>query len=246
MTVRVPKPKSAARILRETLKSLGLEVRQEQALDVVAKLYGYNSYHAMRKAELSKDKNSLSGTGSESVLKAGPEPRSYELASKELREGCLIKIDDVVVSISGSEEQVVVDLLAAHQRDAKPIESVSASQREARKNRTAPDPQLPFYGCQLPRAVTALAVQRESNKWERMSAEHSCDGYLQWLESGMPNNDYDVSETAIICSHSPYSISGEDLLNARLEKDGFFTLKTGLAFYLIDQNGFAWKPTHRV
>ena len=52
MTIRVPKPKSAARILRETLKALNLELRQEQALDVVAKLYGYNSYHAMRKAEL--------------------------------------------------------------------------------------------------------------------------------------------------------------------------------------------------
>ena len=245
MTVRTPKPKSAARILRETLKSLNLELRQEQALDVVAKLYGYNSYHAMRKAELGKGKNSLSADGRKSILKAGPDPRCYELASKELRKGCLIKIDDVVLSIFGSEQQVQVDLLAACQRAAKPLDSAAASQGEARKNRLAPDPELAFYGCELPRVVSALAVKR-GDAWERMQAEYSCDGYATWLESGMPNNDYDVSETVIICSDKPFSISGEDLLNARLQEDGFFTLGNGLAFYLLDENGFAWKPERRV
>lgn len=246
MTVRVPKPKSAARILRETLKSLNLELRQEQALDVVAKLYGYNNYHAMRKAELGKGKNSLSAGESESILKTGPDPRCYELAVNDLRKGCLIKIEDVVLSLFGSKQYVQVDLLAARQRTAKPLDSASASQREARKNRLAPDPELPFYGCELPRVVSALSVKREKDTWERMQAEYSYDGYIMWLESGMPDNDYDVSETVIVCSGPPYSISGEDLLNARLQKDGFFTLGTGLAFYLLDENGFAWKPKRRV
>jgi hypothetical protein len=48
MEIRPPEPRSAARILRRELTALGLEIKYTQALNVVAKLLGFQNFHALR------------------------------------------------------------------------------------------------------------------------------------------------------------------------------------------------------
>jgi hypothetical protein len=48
MEIRPPEPRSAARILRRELATLGLELKYTQALNVVAKLLGFQNFHALR------------------------------------------------------------------------------------------------------------------------------------------------------------------------------------------------------
>lgn len=51
MTVRIPKPESAARILQRELRRVGCEIRYSQALELLARAEGFRNYHTKRAFE---------------------------------------------------------------------------------------------------------------------------------------------------------------------------------------------------
>ena len=239
MTVRVPKPRSAARILREALGKEGIVLGQSKALEVVAKLYGHNSWYAMCQAEKSQSENELGTMSSEHT--------ALDLTKVRKTGDYFLKYANVLMRISPDEQGLGVSLKALGSAQSSSIDSAYASFSEANTDRTKPDKTLAFFGCRLPKAITGIAQVSDEGELVFIAAEQSFDDYLKWLEEGMPNNDCDVSETAIILDRPPYALSGEELLQASLDSTGLFTLANlHFSFCLIDENGERWKPTERV
>lgn len=240
MTIRLPKPDSAARILREALKEHGATLGHAQALDVIARLYGHDSWYAMQRAGASEEPGSTQTLGT----------RIVKLTDSLLKKGCEFQARNVVLIITGNDTTVDITAYPAGRPKSEPLGGVTIEYAEAAKDLRQPDPTLPFYGCALPnviRAVEFVSQDPQSSGTRIISAEHgSGDGYIEWLEQGMLTTDYDLSEEVIRYGEPPDSISGEDLIEAKLSRDGCFTLKDGRELYLIDELGKRWAPQKRV
>jgi len=241
LTIRLPLPKSAARILREALTDKGIVLGEGQALDIVARLYGYNSWYRMQQDPKAQKRSALTPTGD----------AEFVLRKSSLAHGCCIHVGNVTVAISGSGAGVSVSLRPRYQPDARPLSTAWAEYAEAEKDQLSPDPTKPFYGCGLPSVITAIefvSSDARALEWsKRVDAQHFSDGMLEWLEEGMPNDSYDLSEEVFRYDDGDHSmeVSGEELVTAKLDSDGRFTLLDGREFYLIDENHLRWAPTKR-
>jgi hypothetical protein len=238
MTVRLPKPASAARILRAALAQKGFEVGQAQALDLVATLYGYNSWYAMQQDPASRQPPVLKNLGDS----------QFELSDKTDR--CQIRIKNVVVAIRTSQEHVFASLWPAVDPGNRPLDDARASFEDARREHRHPDPKLPFYGCKLPiemKALEFVSSDARALDWShREPANYLLEGLAEWIEDGMRDDSYDLSEILIECGVSGMEFTGQMLVDAQLDPDGRFTLEDGKEFYLIDEHHRRWAPLQRV
>jgi hypothetical protein len=131
-------------------------------------------------------------------------------------------------------------------------ESVLSAFRETPAGR--PDPDLPFYGCKLPKEIVCVELVSSDARaldWhDHRTVECYSDGMLDWLESGMEPDEsaYDLGDEVLQFSDGARTrhVSGRALVEAKLDTDGRFTLKDGTEFYLIQDDGKRWCPKDRV
>lgn len=130
-------------------------------------------------------------------------------------------------------------------------ESVLSAFRETPAGR--PDPKLPFYGCKLPKEIVCIELVSSDARalgWhDHRTVECYSDEMLNWLESGMETDEsaYDLDDEVLQFADGARTrhVSGRDLVEAKLDDDGRFTLKDGTEFYLIQDDGKRWCPKDR-
>lgn len=130
-------------------------------------------------------------------------------------------------------------------------ESVLSAFRETPAGR--PDPKLPFYGCKLPKEIVCVELVSSDARaldWhDQRTVECYSDGMLDWLESGMEPDEsaHDLGDEVLQFADGARTrhVSGRDLVEAKLDTDGRFTLKDGTEFYLIQDDGKRWCPKDR-
>jgi hypothetical protein len=236
MSVRNPKPGSAARILVRSLAELGISLKHRQALELIAKVQGYQNYHAM--VALAEPTGSVR-TGSAPPYKPG------------MPGECSIDHGNITVRVAAEKDWVWVGLCAkGHELDVRA--SARLEYAEAADDKTALNPSKPFYGCALPLEITALefvSSDPRAREWSHRCRVQYVIGFIaDWLEEGMPNNDCDVYEVFIEYADGGKRVplTSYDLLAAKLDVDGRFAMIDGREFYFIDERGLRWVPSRRV
>jgi len=235
MSVRIPKPTSAARILVRSLGELGISVTHRQALEMIAKIWGPQNFHAMKDGA---KPNSVSNSRV---------PR-YVLGDEKI---CWIEHGNVSVRVSAEDRAVRVGLYPKG-READERTSTHLDYGEAADDKTILDPSKPFYGCALPRVLIAVEFvsgdARASQSCCRCRATYVIDSLVEWLEVEEQNNDFDLSEDVIQFDDADEvgHLSGQDVVDARLDPDGRFEMKDGRELYLIDERNLRWIPRTRV
>lgn len=129
-------------------------------------------------------------------------------------------------------------------------ESVLSAFRETPTGR--PDPTLPFYGCKLPKEIVCVELVSSDARaldWHDHRTVGCYSGMLDWLESGMEPDEsaHDLGDEVLQFADGARTrhVSGRDLVEAKLDTDGRFTLKDGTEFYLIQDDGKRWCPKDR-
>jgi hypothetical protein len=100
MNIRIPRTGQAAKIAQTYLKSQGLALSHSQSLELVARLHGYASWHALEADIRFKDAPALKPISS----------NEYELGEKE--RSAWIGVANISVSVTRTDEGVAVDLYA--------------------------------------------------------------------------------------------------------------------------------------
>jgi hypothetical protein len=241
MDIRLPMPKAAAQVLKGALADKGLSVTHAQALELIARVYGYNDWHSMNHDDRFK---------APSVLKAKASDE-YSMGS-EPGTSCWLTVDSVSVRIAATGMGVEVGLFALGKETEPDLGFVSTTFADARADRVSPDPTKPFFGCKLPNDIIALdfvSSDARALEWHhRRIVTWTMNPVLVWLENGATSQDSDFSETALEYDDggdSVQELSARELFEATLELDGRFTLKDGREFYLIDESNLRWAPTIR-
>lgn len=233
MSVRMPLPKGAASILRTALKEKGLEVTAAQALDLVARVYGYNSWYALSQDPVAEQPQVLVRT------------HATEYALRNPFESCSITVEAIRVQIASRGEGVTVALWPENGTGFKPLDSASALFAVAQKDQRIPDPTLPFHGCVLPYGAKAIEFIGEPGS-------HICpitdlyDTVLEWLQEGAEGDRADFADEVIeYADQGRQALDARQLFEAQLAPDGRFTLTDGRQLYLLEAQGKRWKPTLR-
>lgn len=105
MNIRIPRSGKAAKIAQEFLKTLGFKVPHAQALELIARLHGYPDWHAMDADTRFAEAPALKPVSS----------NEYELTAKQ--PAAWVTVDTISVSITRTDEGVVVDLYAKGKED---------------------------------------------------------------------------------------------------------------------------------
>lgn len=99
MNIRTPKSGNAARIAKAYLKTLGIELKHAQALELVARLHGYTDNQAMQSDPNFQDPLALVAEGSTDFKMVGPRQSSV-----------YITVENISVYVKRDDEGVSVDL----------------------------------------------------------------------------------------------------------------------------------------
>jgi len=90
----------------------------------------------------------------------------------------------------------------------------------------------------MPLAIELVAIgHRSLERPLRCAVLDTLDPLLDWLEAGMPNENFDLSEDAIwfeAPDGSEQTLSARELLEAKKVPDGRFELADGRAFYFLE------------
>ena len=241
MDIRLPQPKSAARILKAALADKGLAATHGQCLEFVAKIYGYQSWHAMQEAGELSDALALTATDS----------GDFEMSDKP-GTSCWIGVGSlsVYVRVGREGEGVAVDLLPKGDEMADPLDEAYATFAQASVDPNALDPSKPFWNSRLPEEPTQLEFTDPGQPGTpvRCKVLYSLGIMLTWLEEGMENHDFDLSEEVFSyrdAAGKVRHVTGQDLVDASLTADGRFTLGAGRSFCIIDKDGQTWRPAPR-
>ena len=241
MDIRLPKPKAAAQVLKGALAEKGLDVSHAQALDLIARVYGYNDWYSMNHDTRFEAPLVLKATASD----------EYTMVAE--RTSCWLTVDCVSVRIASTAVGVEVGLFPLGKEEEHELGFVATTFVEARADRFSPDPSKPFFGCKLPNDIIALdfvSSDARALEWhDRRTVTWTMNPVLVWLENGATSQDADLSETALEYDapdcDSTQELSAQELYEASLGIDGRFTLKDGREFYLIDESNLRWAPKIR-
>lgn len=98
MNIRTPRSGKAAKLAKAYLKSQGFNVSHQQALELVARFYGYASYQAMASDGAFADPMALEAES------------SYDYVLRKKEASVWITVDNVSVYVRRNDEGVSVDL----------------------------------------------------------------------------------------------------------------------------------------
>jgi Glyoxalase superfamily protein len=244
MDIRLPQPKAAAKILKDALAQMGVSVQNMQALELVAKTYGYNDWYSMQKDTRFTEPLTLKATSFD----------EYEL-SVAPGSGAWIAAQNISVRVFVDESGVAVSLYPKGEEMEPELGYVRVAFEDATADRRAPLPNEPFHACKLPydfRAVEWVSLD------ERGLAQRKCctvssvnNSVIEWLNAGALSNDADLSEEFLSYDEEgrfgeSLSLSTQDLYEATLASNGRFTLKDGRELFLIDAQSQRWYPKDRI
>jgi hypothetical protein len=242
MDIRLPQPKAAAKILKAALAQMGHAVKHTEALELVAKTYGYNDYFSM-------DKDLKSRFEEPMTLKAVSSDE-YELNSIK-GSGAWIGVNNISVRLFVDESGVLVKLYPKGDEMADELGSAQADFDEV-IDRDKPDPTQPFHSCQLPyefSAVEFVSSDARALDWsKRCSVVEVNNSLIQWLNEETITNDADLGEDFLSYTDGAAleTLDAQALWDAKLQSDGRFELKDGRELYLIDANNQRWMPLKRI
>jgi hypothetical protein len=235
MSVRMPLPASAAKILHRALRNKGLAVTDTQALDLVARVYGYNSWYALAKGPLAQHRSALKETS----------PHSFDLHHSAT--GCRIRIRTAIVEITQDEKKVHVRLLS--QFSPTELGYAGVSYEEAAKNPDKPDPTKLFHGCVPFYGAKAVEMLEEDGTARRLPIIEFDETALEWLQEGAVDFSMKGDWSDAVMRYKDKGtkkITTAELDEAELAPDGLFTFKDGRRLYLLDEKLRRWAPIARI
>lgn len=109
MNIRIPQSGKAAKLAKEFLQSQGLAASHQQCLELVARLHGYQDWHAMQGDKRFEHKPALKAVSSD----------EYELNADT--RSAWVQVDNITVYVRRDDEGVSVDLYPVGQEDAESL-----------------------------------------------------------------------------------------------------------------------------
>ncbi len=120
MNIRVPQSGQAARIAKAYLKTLGIDLKHTQALELIARLHGYTDNQAMQADPRFRDAP---------VLRADACDEYTLVASKQ--SSVWVTVENISVYIKKDDEGVAVDLFPTGQEDGESLAGTWALYQDA-------------------------------------------------------------------------------------------------------------------
>lgn len=121
MNIRTPQSGNAARIAKAYLKTLGIDLKHAQALELIARLHGYTDNQAMQTDANFQDPLALVAEGSTDFKMVGPKQSSV-----------YVTVENISVYIKRDDEGVSVDLFPLGREMEHSLAGTWATYDEAR------------------------------------------------------------------------------------------------------------------
>lgn len=196
MNIRIPRSGQAAKLAKAFLREQGIEASHQQCLELVARLHGYQDWHAMEADKRFEHKPALKPVSSD----------EYELTEGSL--SAWVQVENISVYVRRNDEGVSVDLFPVGQEDGGSLVGTWLTFDEAKL-----DEDEEATG----RGLKRIWIQREAKRdrwyWSESKLEPLLEGaatrregvfgpfdFEQLLEHlqdnvGAPQQDFEVSWT---------------------------------------------------